>query len=80
MLIENQVIEYVVQYLQEGGFEIETVSRTSERGYDIKAKKGNKFLYVEAKGQTSSKGYNRYGKEFTKNQKKDHVVKQYMKL
>lgn len=75
-LYENDVIDFVIQYLEANGFRILSSSDTYSRGYDIVAEKDGKKLYIEAKGQTSSKpGTSRYGKEFNRNQKMDHVSK-----
>lgn len=76
MLLENDVVKYCIKYLKGEGYQILSSSDTSQHGYDIVAKKNNIIFYIEAKGQTSSKEHtNRYGKEFTPNQKWDHVSK-----
>jgi Holliday junction resolvase-like predicted endonuclease len=74
MLTENEVITYLKKELENQGYEnIKTVS-TYQKGYDIVAEKDGKKLFIEAKGQTSSKQSNREGKEFTHSQKKTHVA------
>jgi Holliday junction resolvase len=76
MLTENDVANHTAKYLRSQGFEVQGISDTNTHGPDIVASKGDVKLFVEAKGQTSSKSYtNRYGKEFTPNQKWDHVSK-----
>ena len=75
-LYENDVVDCVIQYLEINGFRILNSSDTYSHGDDIVAEKEGKKLYIEAKGQTSSKpGTSRYGKEFNRNQKMDHVSK-----
>ena len=75
-LYENDVVDFVIRYLEVNGFRILSSSDTYSHGYDIVAEKDGKMLYIEAKGQTSSKpGTSRYGKEFNRNQKIDHVSK-----
>ena len=74
MLTENDVIDAVVMHLQDDGWNIENVSRTTQRGPDILARKDQCSIVIEAKGETSSKiGTNRYGKSFTASQKTNHV-------
>jgi len=76
MLWEDEVIEYTIQYLKSKGYKIRSSSDVYSRGTDIVAEKDGVRLYVEAKGQTSSKpGTRRFGKEFNRNQKTDHVSK-----
>jgi len=75
MLTENEVIYKLQKHLERQGFSTK-VSSTSEHGVDLIAIKQKRRLYLEVKGQTSSKpDTNRYGKEFTPNQKLDHVAK-----
>jgi Holliday junction resolvase-like predicted endonuclease len=74
MLTENDVIKNVAEELNKTGYNnIETVD-TFQKGYDIIAEKNGIKLFIEAKGQTSSKHSNREGKEFTHAQKKNHVA------
>ena len=73
---ENDVIKHVSSYLEKNGYEIISSCDTSQHGYDLIATKGGKYLYIEAKGQTSSDpNSSRYGKEFDHSQKVDHVAK-----
>ena len=75
MLTENDIVRIFGKYLQDCGYEIIQSLTTSERGFDIIAKRNGITLYVEAKGETSSKeDTNRYGKPFSKNQVKTHVA------
>ena len=70
MLTENDVIDAVVSHLTGKGWNIETISRTDQRGIDILANKGRTSLAIEAKGETSNRrGSSRYGKPFTSSQK-----------
>jgi len=76
LITENDVIESVSKHLCIEGYTDIKTKGTSEQGYDISAIQGDKYLYIEAKGQTSSKPHTRrFGKEFTSNQKQDHVAK-----
>jgi len=76
MLLENDVIDYVECHLKSEGYHLVCKSDTNTHGHDLVMEKDGRKLYVEAKGQTSSKERtNRYGKEFTRNQKWDHVSK-----
>ncbi len=79
MLGEMDVIDAVIDYLQEKEScrDIKAVSSTKEKGADITVKlDSGETLKIEAKGQSSSDpNSNRYDKEFTSNQKIDHVSK-----
>lgn len=80
MLFEDTVIDAVITHLKNKGYRIIQRSTASQHGYDLVAEKNGKKLYVEAKGQTSSKpGTKRYGKEFHSGQKFDHVAKAVLK-
>ena len=75
MLTENEVVQAVVQYLSDQGYEIDQALSTSQKGIDIEAThpaRGKSF--VEAKGATSSIiTSKRYGKEFDSKQIKKNV-------
>jgi len=74
MLTEGDVIEKLAKYLEKNDYEVLQKLKTSEKGIDIIAQKNEKILYVEAKGETSSRdGSRRRGLPFTKNQIKTHV-------
>lgn len=79
MLGEMDVIEAVKDYLQEkeSCSDIRAVKSTKQKGADITAKlDSGETLKIEAKGQSSSDpNSNRYDREFTSNQKLDHVSK-----
>ncbi|MFC1803763.1 hypothetical protein ACFL0D_07345 [Thermoproteota archaeon] len=80
MLFEDTVIDAVIVHLENNGYRIIQRNTASQQGYDLVAEKNGKNLYVEAKGQTSSKpGTKRYGKEFNSGQKFDHVAKAVLK-
>src|SRR5437870_4279282 len=76
-LREVEVVEAVHCYLEAKGFKINrAVRNTTDRGTDIVATSPSQkaIIKIEAKGQTSSdKGSKRFGKEFDKNQKEDHL-------
>ena len=74
MLTENDIVDKLSAHLQADGYEILQSLGTKEKGVDIIAKKNGQTLFIEAKGETSSKSHtNRFGKPFTKNQIKSHV-------
>lgn len=74
MLTENNIIENVIKKLSTLGFQLIQKSSTQERGFDIVMRKNNKTIYVEAKGETSSKDTTaRYGKPFDSAQIRVHV-------
>ncbi|MEQ6166164.1 restriction endonuclease [Ekhidna sp. MALMAid0563] len=74
MLTENDVVEILAEHLSNQGYQIIQSLTTNEKGVDLIAEKNGVRLYVEAKGETSSKATtNRYGKPFNKNQIKSHV-------
>lgn len=76
MLTEDDVIAAVCNKLREMDFDIEQALITFEKGIDIIAFKGDYRLFIEAKGETSSKRFSsRYGKPFNQNQIKNHVGK-----
>jgi predicted CopG family antitoxin len=75
MLFESDVISSVCNYLKKYNFDILQQLDENQKGDDIIAinNKGQK-IYIEAKGETSSKeSSNRFGKEFNGSQKKVHV-------
>ena len=80
MLFGDSVIDGVIRYLKDKGYRILSRSNVAQHGYDLVAKRDGKKLFIEAKGQTSSKpGTKRYGKEFHSGQKFDHVAKAVLK-
>jgi len=80
MLTENDVIDFLVLYLKNNGYTIEHISYTNQRGDDIVAKKEDKYLYIESKGQTSSDPKSkRYNLGFDSAQKKIHVAEAILK-
>ncbi len=83
MLGEMDVIDSVTSYLKTKGYLITSkVESVDEHGIDVVAMSGRTKvkLNVEAKGQTSSKSETkRFGKEFTRNQKRDHLGKALLK-
>ena len=59
---ENEVIEAVKAALVKRGWKIVSFATTMQAGIDVHATHGTEVLYVEAKGNTSSKeGSNRHG-------------------
>jgi len=75
MLTEYEVIKCVCNFLETHYFYINQQLKENERGDDIIASnKKNQKIYIEAKGQTSSKkGSNRYGKAFSSAQILTHI-------
>ncbi len=75
MLTENDVVKKVAECLENDGYKVIQRLGTLDKGVDIIAEKAGITLYVEAKGETSSKeASRRYGKHFTQNQVKTHVA------
>ncbi len=81
MITENDVVERVTAYLIRRNWRIVSSASTSEHGPDIVARSdAGREIWVEAKGQTSSKeGTRRYGKEFNRNQKEDSLGRALLK-
>ncbi|PAW93549.1 hypothetical protein CKK33_08600 [Mucilaginibacter sp. MD40] len=76
MLTENDVINTLETHLISLGYSIKKKSTTIQTGIDLVAENSNETLYIEAKGETSSKkGTNRYGLTFSPNQIKSHVAR-----
>lgn len=76
MLNENQIIEILIKYLENKGFKIAQKRNTSENGIDIIATNlsKNEVIYIEAKGETSSKNNSsRFGLPFDEKQIRNHV-------
>jgi hypothetical protein len=79
MITENDVVKHMVAYLSKNWRVIRSAT-TSQHGPDIIARSDGRELWIEAKGQTSSKeGTKRYGKEFNRNQKEDHLGRALLK-
>ena len=75
MLTENDIINAVSDYLLKAGYQILRVSNTRQKGHDIIAERQGAKIFVEAKGETSSKEYtNRFGKPFNSAQIRVHVA------
>lgn len=83
MLFESDVVNAVCTKLQALGYHIRQQLQTTEQGDDIIAvKQGTPIreLYVEAKGETSSrKGSARYGRPFDSAQIRVHVSEAFYK-
>ena len=76
MINENDVVKAIVIHLKRNGYSIIQELTTNEQGIDIIAEhlSSKHRLYIEAKGQTSSKeSTERYGKEFSVSQIRNHV-------
>jgi hypothetical protein len=78
MLTENDIVRLLKDYLDKNGYKVQQALTTTEKGIDIIAVnlQTSERLYIEAKGETSSKDTsNRFGKPFTNNQIKNHIAK-----
>jgi hypothetical protein len=74
MLTENDVIFILSNYLSSQGYDIISALNTGEKGIDLIAENSEHRLYIEAKGETSSKEHTaRFGSSFNTNQIKSHV-------
>ncbi len=78
MLYESDVVEAICKYLELNGYVIKQKLGPKQQGDDIIAEKNNgqkRILYIEAKGETSSKDFTaRYGKPFSNSQVRVHVA------
>jgi hypothetical protein len=83
MLYEDDVVDAVCRYLEHNGYVIRQSLTSVQRGHDIIADKRvdpTWTLYVEAKGEGSSKATTaRYGSSFNSGQVFDHVAKAVLK-
>ena len=78
MLNENDIVEILAGHLIRNGYEIIQLRKTNEKGPDIIVDhaKSKQRLFIEAKGETSSKEHtNGYGNPFKKTQIRSHVAK-----
>ena len=76
MLNENDIVQILTEYLKKNSYKIIQSLTTDEKGVDIIADNllNNQRLYVEVKGETSSKSYtNRFGKSFSGGQIRNHI-------
>jgi hypothetical protein len=74
MLTENDIVLLLIEHLKEVGYRIVQSLQTTQRGIDIIAENSKHTIYIEAKGETSSKDHtNRYGSPFDSNQIRSHV-------
>jgi hypothetical protein len=74
MLTENDIVTFLSKYLINEGYVIKQSRTTTQTGIDLIAENNKEVLYVEAKGETSSKETtNRFGLSFNSNQIKSHV-------
>lgn len=74
MLTENDIISLLTTYLENSGYKISQSLSTTQKGIDVIAENNNHILYIEAKGETSSREKsNRYGNAFNLDQIKSHV-------
>lgn len=78
MLNENDIVKLLSDYLDRTGYKVTQSLDTNSKGIDIIAVnlKNNERLFIEVKGETSSKETtNRFGKPFTPNQITNHVAR-----
>lgn len=76
MLTENDVILKLSEFLSDNDYEIIQQLNTNQKGIDIIAKNDSEVVYIEAKGETSSKSSsNRFGKPFNRNQIRVHIAR-----
>ena len=83
MLLESDVVDAVCALLESKGYHVQQRLKTTQQGADILAVKGmnlGRELYIEAKGETSSrKGSERYGRPFNSSQIGVHVAQAFYK-
>lgn len=74
MINENEVIEKLNVWLNNNGYTVNSYLKTTERGIDIAATKGNHKYLIEAKGAISAnKNSARSQIGFSPNQVKTHI-------
>jgi hypothetical protein len=80
-LKEMEVISSVVHYLRRMKYKACSIESVYQHGPDIEATSPRQVeILIEAKGRTSSKRKSdRYGKEFNKSQKQDHLGRALLK-
>jgi fructose-specific component phosphotransferase system IIB-like protein len=75
LLTENDVVGLTSDELERRGWTVESRLSTTERGVDIRAVKGEIRIFVEAKGEGSSKSTTaRFGQSFNLGQVRTHVA------
>lgn len=78
MLNENDIVRILTEHLKANGYDIVQSLDTNSKGVDIIADniKTKQRLFVEAKGETSSKEHtNRFGKPFEGKQIRNHIAR-----
>ncbi|AEV97740.1 hypothetical protein A4D02_16145 [Niastella koreensis] len=74
MLNENNIVSLLAEHLKRNGYKINQALLTHQQGIDIIAESTKHMLYIEAKGETSSKeDSDRYGDPFNNSQIISHV-------
>ena len=76
MLNENEIVELLTKHLIANNYKIIQSLDTNSKGIDIIADniKNNDRLFIEAKGETSSKEHtNRFGQAFDSKQIRNHI-------
>jgi hypothetical protein len=77
---ENQVIEALKKHLLARGYAFVSECSTTMQGIDLVMKKDNHEIWVEAKGDTSSReGSSRFGMKFNDQQCNDHFSRAFFK-
>ena len=80
-LTENQVVDYLSDWLVAHGWTIEEKSKDHNRGLDLKASKGPHTIIVEAKGARGNpRSHVTTRSKFTCGQIKDHFGKAIVKI
>ena len=74
MLTEDNILEILSNYLTAKGYQEKRRANTLQTGVDLVTENDHEILYIEAKGETSSKpGTRRFGNAFNHNQIKSHI-------
>lgn len=77
---KNQVIEELKKYLLASGYTLISECSTIMQGIDLVMKRGNQELWIEAKGETSSRqGSSRFQMPFTDTQCHVHYSRAFFK-
>lgn len=73
-ILEDQIIDILIQWLENKGWKIEDYCKGRKRGIDILAKKGNRTFIIEAKGAKGNPEHKTTKKEgFNSSQLNTHL-------
>jgi hypothetical protein len=59
---ENRVVDLMVTWLEDRGYQIKSTAHDTQQGHDIAATRNGKALYVECKGSQGGKDFSKHAK------------------